>query len=367
MKSILCSTLLTLGVASADQVPVFVGTQSSEGIYRLYLDSETGKLSGAKSILPIGSPSSLALSADGSLLFSTSRSKDEKGRLKIGSVASYQVSITKDLKHINTQPAVGSGPCYIFTDGPAENLLVANYGSGCVTSYQIAPNGKISAPVSHIQHEGSSVHPKRQNKPHAHSIHLTPDRKFAYAADLGIDLVKIYQLDPKTAELKPAGSAKVPAGSGARHMAFTKDASQLFVLNELTLTISKFTRDANTGQLTLIDTKPATTQKGENLSCSEIHLSKDGKHLYAAVRDIANEGRDAICVLNPTTLTIIQDHPAEAWIPRHFNISPSGKWLLIAGQKSNSVVVHQRDPETGKLTKTENSASIPKPMWILFP
>ena len=150
-------------------------------------------------------------------------------------------------------------------------------------------------------------------------------------------------------------------------MAFSADGGKLYVLNELTLTVSRFARDAESGGLTLEVTKPVMAEEVENMTCSEIKLSGDGKFLYTANRDLAGEKRDSISVLQADDLSILQEQPAGVWIPRHFNISPSGKWFLVAGQKSDKVVVHARDPETGKLSATKHGADVKQPMWILFP
>jgi len=176
-----------------------------------------------------------------------------------------------------------------------------------------------------------------------------------------------YSLDQDTAEMKRASAIKTPPGSGPRHMTFNKDGSILYVLNELTLTVSKTKRNPADGSLELIDTQPITKEISDNFTCSEIRLSDDQKFLYVAKRDLKGTGKDLICVVHPETLEIIQEHPAGAWIPRHINLSPSGKWLLVAGQRDNKIIVHQRDPETGKLSNTKEFAEVIKPMWILFP
>jgi 6-phosphogluconolactonase len=180
----------------------------------------------------------------------------------------------------------------------------------------------------------------------------------------------IYKLDGVSGKLTPSeagGSAKVPAGSGARHMVFSEDGDKLYVLNELSITVSRFARDAESGALELETTVPVMADAGEGMSCSEIQLSVDGKFLYAACRDTENKKRDVISVLSVADLSIIQEQPVGAWIPRHFGISPSGKWMLIAGMRDNKVLVHARDPLTGKLTKTPHSLELETPMWILFP
>jgi len=354
----------------ADKIPVYLGTGSNQGIFYIDLDTTTGALSGLKNVAVTASPASLALSEDKSVLYAIGRDKGEKH----GFVASFARAEDYSLTAISKQSSKGAGPCHLSLDKGSDNLFVANYSGGSVASFSISKEagkvGVLSEAVSSHQHAGSSVNEKRQKGPHAHSIYASHDNRYVYAADLGIDKVLIYKLDEKTGALTSAGFATTPAGAGPRHMAFSKDGSKLFVLNELTLTISQFARNAETGALTLEQTKNVMAASAENageITCSEIQLSADGKYLYAACRDLKKKGRDSISVINVETLEIIQEQLAGISIPRHFGISPSGKWFLIAGQNSDKVIVHSRDLDTGKLTKTEHSADLKRPMWILFP
>ncbi len=364
-KIILLLSCLTLPLL-AEKIPVYLGTGSEKGIFLVHLNEETGQLSDLENIAITSSPGSLTISNDQSIVYAVGR---EKG-VEHGFVASFARMKDNTLRPINRQSSMGAAPCHISLDKDSNSLFVANYAGGSVTSYSLRNENKpgtISQPASHHQHVGSSIHPQRQTVAHAHSIYVSADNKFVYSADLGMDQVLIYKLEDKTGVLIPAGSVKTLAGGGARHMAFSPTQDKLYVLNELTISVSQFARDAETGMLKLEKTMPVLKEAGEKMSCSEIQLSADGRFIYAACRDLDQKGRDTIAVLNTETLEIIQEHPADVWIPRHFGISPSGKWLLIAGQRGNKVIVHKREPASGKLTKTDLSVDLEKPMWILFP
>ncbi len=351
----------------AEKVPVYLGTGTQEGIFLAQLDSETGELSGLKNAVKTASPVSLAISKNKKFIFAVGRQKG----VKEGFVSSFARSADGSLKLINAQGSVGSGACHLSLDKSSGCLFVANYGSGCVNSFKVDKAGVISKVVSHHQHEGASVNLERQKGPHAHSIYSSPDNKFVYSADLGIDKVMIYKLNAETAELTKAGEAKTPAGGGARHMVFSKNGDTLYVLNELSLTVSKFSRDAMTGGLKLEKTSTVvdvfTADINGPRTCSEIQLSADGKYLYAATRDLDDKGLDKISVLGSADLALFQEHQTDAKIPRHFGISPSGKWMLVAGQNVHKIIVHALDPQTGKLKKTNHGTELTKPMWILFP
>ena len=352
--------ILQSAVTQAAEIPVYIGSGADTGISKGILDSDTGELKEVGLAVKVSKPGALAISGDKKMMFSIGRDKGEKN----GFVASYTVKDDGSLELLGKQSSMGPGPCHLSLDGTSRGLFVANYSGGSIASYQIGD--KLSEAVSFYQHEGKSVNEKRQKGPHAHSIYPSPDNQFVYVADLGTDKVEVYKLDHKTAKLSPSSSASVPAGSGPRHMAFSKDGDKLYVLNELNLTVSRFARDGSSGKLTLEITKPVMAKPGEKMTCSEIQLSSDGKFIYTATRDLKGEKRDIISVLNTEDMSIVQEHPAGVWIPRHFGISPSGKWLLVAGQKSNQVVVHARDVATGRLIQTAHSAEVKQPMWILF-
>lgn len=355
-------TVLAISPVIASKIPIYIGSGSEEGVARVLLDSKTGELSGLMSAAKVSAPGSLVMSADRRFVYATSRVKGEKN----GFVVSFLRLSDGRLKELNKQSSMGGGACHVSLDRSSKYLFVANYSSGSVASYGVSSTGELSGALSVHQHEGSSVKPGRQAGPHAHSIYSSPDNAFVYVADLGIDKVMIYKLDGDKGTLTPSGSAVVPAGSGPRHMVFSSSGDALYVLNELTLTVSKFSRDKSTGNLNLVATKSVMKDVGEGMSGSEIQLSSDGKFMYAACRDIKGDGRDVISVLNTEGMDIVQEHPAGAWIPRHFCISPSGKWLVVAGLKDNKVVVHSRDVTTGKLAKAGNDLKLKKPMWVLF-
>ncbi len=276
-----------------------------------------------------------------------------------GGVAAFRIGDEGKLDLLNTQPSMGQGPCHVSIDATGKCLLVANYSSGSVAALGIKEDGALEAPVSSQQHEGSSVHKNRQTGPHAHSIYPGPDNAFAYSPDLGIDKVTIHRLDAGKATLEKAGSAKVPPGSGPRHMKFGKDGKFAYVLNELLLTVSVFKRSAGKpGMLNSMETVSVLPDGADRsgMTCSEIRVHPSGKFAYTGNRNGSGEGRDSITVfkvcLESGKITRIQTAPAHVGVPRNFNIDPTGRWLIAGGQKSHDIAVFEIDPATGKLTFT---------------
>ncbi|MBT7959841.1 MAG: lactonase family protein [Akkermansiaceae bacterium] len=365
INKILSALICIITTTSASDTLVIIGT-GEKGIYSSILNQKNGTLSDPVFAAKMPATGFLAKHPSKPILYSTGEITRKKG-----CVVAYKIQDNGKFKEFSRQSTMGERLAHISLDSTTKILMGANYRGGSVVSFPIKTDGSIGKLVSIHKHEGSSVNPQRQAKPHAHSIYSGPNNKFAYAPDLGIDKVMIYSINPATAILTLAGQAATPAGSGPRHMKFGKDGKLAYVLNELDLTISVFTHDASTGKLNhkqIISTLPIDKTR-QRMSCSEIRVSKDGKYIYNANRDLDEKGRDSISVFKVSEtgqLARVQTIAAEVWIPRNINIDPSGKWLLVAGQRSNEVPVFKIDQLTGKLSSTGHKISIPKPMCIEF-
>jgi len=364
--------LISMGVlpVCAETVNLYVGTSATEGIWQAELDTETCQLGDLQLAVEQVSPSFVVKNKGGEFWYSTASDPTEKSMKKKGLVASYQRDAeTGALTLLNTQPSMGAGPCHVNLDQTGTCLFVANYAGGGITSYKLSEDKSIGTPVSVIKHVGSSIHPKRQKSPHAHSSYMSADNRFLYVCDLGIDEVLTYTLDEETAKLRVVGSTKITPGAGPRHMDFSNDGKRAFLLNELAMTVDVMERDVLTGTMSKLGSHRVLAKAEEEMSCSEIRVSDDNRFLYTANRDLADKGRDSISVFKVKedgSLQRIQVVPVGVWIPRHFDITPDGKCVVVAGQRADSLSILRRNVETGKLTPVSLSASIKSPMWIGF-
>jgi 6-phosphogluconolactonase len=248
--------------------------------------------------------------------------------------------------------------------------MIANYGGGSTASYQIQSDGSLSQPTSHHQHIGSSVDPKRQKEPHAHSVNISPDNRFAFVCDLGTDKVNIYAIDPSTGKMTPHEPAfgKVPAGSGPRHLAFHPSGKFVFVNNEMSMTETVFAYDTAKGTLTevqTVSTLPEADRNQPGLSTAETVAHPNGKIVY-----VSNRGHDTIacfrCDEATGKLSFIECAPAGVQTPRNFGIDATGKWMITAGQGSNSVAVFAMDQETGRIKPTGQTHEVGAPVCVRF-
>lgn len=379
--SIALTVLLTLmssfsSVIRGEPVPpkpsgqflVYIGTYTdtkSRGIYAFRLDAVKGELSPIGLVAEAESPSFLAIHPNRRFLFAVNESF---AKANSGGVSAFEIDTQGGkLTLLNQEPSGGSGPCHLVVDKSGRNVLVANYGGGSVAVLPVDANGRLGKASSFIQHQGSSVDPRRQKGPHAHSINLDTANRFAAAADLGLDKVLIYRFDPAKGTLTPNDppSVSVAPGAGPRHFAFHPSDRYAYVINEMHSTVTAFAYDASRGVLKELQTISTLPEKVEGNSTAEVQVHPSGKFLYGS-----NRGHNSIVVfaINRKTgrLTLVEHEPTQGKTPRNFGIDPTGSYLLAANQESDNVAVFRIDPKSGKLTATGQVVEVPKPVCVKF-
>lgn len=369
---ILSLLLMATVTSSARELLVYVGTytKTSKGIYVGRFDTETGKLGELTLAAAAASPSFVAISADRRFLYAVSETEGTTYLGKpSGSVNAYAITPdTGTLKLLNTAPSAGRHPCHLSLTPDGKAVLVANYSSGTVALLPVQPDGGVGSPASIDQHTGSSIHPSRQKAPYAHSINLTADGRFAFAADLGNDRVYTYRVDTAAATLAPASPASVALepGSGPRHLALSPDGRRAYLINELSNTLTTFSLDAQTGALKALQTV-TTLPAGftGNNTTAEVVVSPDGRFVYGS-----NRGHDSIAVFAVDaatgTLSFVEHVSTQGKTPRNFSLSPDGRWLIAANQDGNSLVIYSVDASTGRLTPTGQTLALGAPVCVRF-
>jgi 6-phosphogluconolactonase len=350
---------------------VYVGTytqRGSEGIYIYGFDPFTGSLSPLGVETGVVNPSFLIAAPSGRYLYATNE-VSSLGGTPGGAVTAFAVEPrTGLLRRINQQPSHGAAPCHLSVDQTERVVLVANYNGGNVAAFPVEPSGRLALAGDVIQHSGSSAHPSRQQRPHAHSITVDPTNRYAIAADLGIDQLLIYQLDLEHARLVAHDIPSVPVrpGAGPRHLTFHPGGQYAYLINELDSTVTAFDYDADRGQLEALQTLSTLPRgfEGEN-TCADLHLVPSGRFLYGS-----NRGHDSIAAFRVDKatgqLTSVGHAGTGGKTPRNFGIDPSGRYLLAANQDSDTVVSFQIDPLTGELEATGAVTQVPMPVCVLF-
>jgi 6-phosphogluconolactonase len=371
LPAIVLATLSTNAVA--EPVTVFLGTYTrgwacpapgdkkgrpctSKGIYRARFDAATGTLSAPELAAESDNPSYLAVSPGGKYLYAVNEVDDYKGQgatTPTGAVSAFAIGADGSLRLINQLSSHGADPCHVSLDRTGKTVLVANYSGGSVASYRVGAGGEL-IDASHLQNPGAHGPHKSQDAAHGHFILEGPTAGRVYVADLGLDKVLVFDLDPATSRLTPHAAqpfVMVPPGSGPRHLAFHPGGRFLYTNNELATAASVLSHDPASGKLgpellQTISTVPGSHKARHDNA--EIQISRDGRFLY-----VSNRGHDSIAAfsVDPSTgkLKTLASVPSGGKEPRDFKIDPSGKYLLAAHQVSDDLVVFAIDPASGKL------------------
>jgi len=345
-----------------NKVKAYVGTYTNgdgKGIYSFQLDLITGTIDDVKLEAELNNPTYINIDKSNRYLYSTIKKGES------GGVAAFSITPdTKDLKLINYVVSEGSAPCHVSLNSNNTYVFSANYHRGIEEAYPIKEDGSIEKDVSTAVHTGSGSNKERQEKPHVHFSTLTPDEKYLCAIDLGIDKLIIYTLDKGI--LSKHKEVALRPGCGPRHMDFHTNGKFAYIVTELSSEVIVLEYDALKGdfkELQYISALPSDF-KGESLG-SAIHISLDGRYLYAS-----NRGHDSIAVfkIDSSTgkLTFLSHTSTDGKHPRDFNIDPIGKFLIAANRDTNNVVSFLIDKVSGKLTQVNFGVSIPNPVCIKF-
>ena len=336
---------------------------SARGIAQFRFDAASGALLPVQTITGVANPSFLTLDETRCVLYAVNELDD-------GRVSAFALDPESGAwRLLNQQSSHGAAPCYISLDPSGRYALVANYSGGTVAVLPIADDGGLEPATHVIHHEGSGVRPE-QEAPHPHMIAPTPDGRLMLVTDLGIDQVLVCKLNTESGQLVPndEGTSVLTAesGSGPRHFAFAPNGRHLYVINELGSTASVYAYDSQQQHFQYVQTVSTLPPDfiGEN-SCAHIAVSADGRFVYGS-----NRGHESIVIWavdeEHGALTLVGHESTRGQTPRNFAIDPSGAWLLVANQDSDSIVPFQRDPLRGTLSAGTSITHTPSPVAIVF-
>lgn len=341
------------------------GAGEKAGIHAFDFDSERGRLRPLKKNIGVQNPFFIALSPDRRFLFATDAEKF--GGESHESIAVFAVEgRTGELRFINRQSTRGSASCYLDVDSAGRTVLVANYKSGSVASLPVNSDGSLKEVVSLREHSGVDDGTHVKKGAHAHCIAVSPDSRFALAADLGIDQVLVYEVDSVAGRLEPETvklGVKMKRGSGPRHIVFHPSGKTVYVINETANTVVVLQWNPSNGTLSELQTiSTLPTNFGGKSYTADLKLTPDGKYLYGT-----NRGHDSIAcysVGEGGLLTFLGTQSSEGKGPQNLLVSPDGRWLLCANMPGNKVVVFRIDTATGFIAPIGESADIPMPSCL---
>jgi len=379
---------------------VWVGAYAEEtqvGITRLELNGQTGELGKTAEYGGIENPSFLALGCGGKVLYAASETAEVEGQPG-GRMIAYPVETgTRKLLSGWERLTHGAAPCHVSLDSAGQWLAVANYNGAAVTLYTLEPDGKPSDAVVRLRHAGSGPNPARQEAPHPHSAYFDPaDGRCLYVPDLGLDRVMIYEKGEDGTDWTSIGAASLALGDGPRHLAIHPADEQVYVVNELASSVTRFIR-RGPGKLErqeTVSTLPSNFQ-GESW-CAEIVVSPDGRFVYASNRGhdsiavfrveagtasasphigtngpdtsefapLMNTGIESIGATSPGSLIPAGHVSTRGRTPRNFAITPDGAWMIAANQDTDNLVVFRMDAASGLPIYHGVEVSVGKPVCV---
>jgi 6-phosphogluconolactonase len=369
------SLLMLSAPAWGASVSGYIGTLTSHGaasngsvgIYSFHWNSVSGSLGDIRTAALTDSPSFLAIHPNGKFLYAV----NEGGFGEAGRITAFAIGKSRSagqLRDLGSVSSMGMGPCHLSLDSSARWLFVANYRSGSIAVYPIRADGTLGEAQQAIQQQDLTPSDGGEKTPHAHEVVQSPDGRFVLSVDLGLDKIFVYRFDALSGSLtaNDPPAMQFPPGYGPRHLIFSKDARELYVLTELTAKLITLSWDATRGSLVqLAESSVLPAGSLGPPSGAELALSANGRFIYASNRAQSNSiaafrlGPDG----NPTPIGSI---PSGGTTPRFIIIAPSGRFLLAANQGSNDIATFRIDPASGALTPTANEAHVAAPVDIVF-
>lgn len=342
---------------------VLIGTYTngtSKGIYVYRFYEKNGRMAYLNEIDNVANPSYLTVSDNNKFVYAVNEGPK-------GAVSSFTFNATSGkMVFINKQETQGADPCYVSVDKDQKNMFIANYSSGSLAVFPLNKDGSIGAISQHIQDKGTGPVTDRQEGPHVHTAVLSPNEKYLLYTDLGTDKVNIMRYKPsKNPPLTPADPAfvSVSPGNGPRHLVFSADSKYVYLVQEIGGFVNVYNYDnGNLKEIQSVDMK-TPAMKGD-IGSAAIHLSPDGRFLYASNR---GNGNDIVqYAINPENgqLTFVSRTSSLGKGPRDFIIDPNGKYLLIANQVGNNIVVYKLDQPSGKPTGIVYEMNIGSPVCL---
>ncbi|MGE8203215.1 lactonase family protein [Heyndrickxia sp. NPDC080065] len=340
----------------------YVGTYTkgnSEGIYTFTLDTEAERIQDVRAVAKLDNPTYVEISHDNQFLYSVVKEGE------LGGAAAYSIhKQTGELKEINKQLLEGASPCHVSVDDKHHTVVTANYHKGTVEAYLINVDGSLKPAASIIEHKGSGPNKERQEKPHVHYAGFTPDEKYVAVVDLGIDQLITYEVN--YGQLKELNHLSVKPGSGPRHLTFHPNGRFAYLMTEMSSEVAALKYNHEDGSFTELQYISAIPDNfTENSQGSAIHISSDGRFVYAA-----NRGHNSIAIFSVNQdsgeLKFVEHTPTEGDWPRDFVLDPTEKFLIASNQNSSNLVLYRRNATTGKLTLIQSDVVVPDPVCVKF-
>ncbi len=333
-----------------------------DGIHVYRVDPKSGGWNHLQHLGGLVNPSFLTLRPDQRFLYSVHGDETYATAFSVDRA-------TGSLQQLNRAETGGRNGVHQAFDPAGRFLLIANYSSGSVSVLPVRPDGTLTEPAQVVSLPGQpGPHRVEQTGSHPHQVVFDPSGRYVVVPDKGLDRVFVFRFEAETGRLTPTaqGSVVARSGSGPRHAAFHPTLPVLWVLNEISSTVTTYYWEAERGHLRPVQILPAVPPDytGENTS-AEIAVSAGGRFVYAS-----NRGHDSIAIFaaNPTTGLLAATNwvPSQGRTPRFIAFDPSHRFLYAANEQSDTVITFQADSATGHLAPTGEPIHNASPVAIAF-
>ena len=367
--------LLLASCSRPDVITMFVGTYS-DGFYAYEFDQNAGEMVGEGAIAKAEMPNPSYLAVQGNRVYAVSEMPDTSASVwawrwggngfdPIGSRPTGLPAVSGSVipsegssvipSEAKESPFRGEDPCYVSTDG--HFLAVANYSGGTLATYRLREDGSIGPMDTLVVSGTGGPDMTRQDRPHVHCAIFTPDGKHLLFSEFSADEIGRMDIGPDGIR-NYCRAATLHADYGPRHLLFDASGTHLYVIGELSGDITVFDYAAGT----LTERQVIKADRLDARGAADIHLSPDGRFLYASLR-LRGDGISVFEVGTDGTLTYV-GYQATGIHPRNFNITPNGRFVLVACRDTDAIEIYARSAETGLLTFTGRVIPVSRPVFV---
>lgn len=329
----------------ADKYKFLIGTYTQkeghvdgkgDGIYVVEFDMVNKSMKVLDTIKDLTNPSFLVATNEGKRVYAVNEiSPNEK--LWPGKISLFELDNNGQYRKAQEAGTYGNAPCHISVNTSKTAFAISNYlGSNLCYGF-LDKDGKIDGALKYITVQGKGKH-ERQDSPHLHQSIFTKDGNTLLVTDLGSDSIRVYNLDKTNQLFNTVFSIALDSADGPRHMVLSPNEEYLYVLNELSNTISAFQlnlKDGNASLQSKVNMLPSDFKSVNH--GGDIHMSKNGQFLYAS-----NRGHNSIaCYKVDGGKMELKSHTKTGDIPRNFTFTKDGAYLFCANQNSDDIYIYE--------------------------
>ena len=334
------------------------GAPDCESLHVLECDTETGKAKIVQTVRGVQGTTYFQLGGDRKTMY-TYIGEERDGR-KVGSLVKFALDghVIGAMTRLAELPC--GTPCHIALSPDEKTVSFAAYLSGMYGT--LDAGGTLRTAV--LPDDAIGPRTDRQKKAYAHQTFYTPDGRLMGVCDLGCDRVNIYDFKSPDGLRSPLLSIRADPGDGPRHAIFSKDGKFLFVLNELSSTVTSYSFDSAAFKRV---GKWSMTPEGTPYSdtkAAAIKLTADGKVLMAS-----NRGHDSIALFDvgqDGALTLRNIAKLRGSFPRDFELMPGEKFMVVGHKMSNEIQIYAFDRAICSLSPVGDAIPCWRPLCFKF-